>query len=141
MNVLVVYESRGGRTKKVAQSISKDASDKGHAATVKPIAETSSDEITAADCIIVGTWVEGFILFGVHPARAASSWISALPSLTGKSVSVFCTYAVNPRNSLDELKHGLESRGAKIGASQAFHRSRTEEGIGTFVDAALSVAM
>ncbi|MHB8262985.1 MAG: flavodoxin family protein [Acidimicrobiales bacterium] len=141
MNVLVTYESRGGRTKNIAQSISEDAARKGHTATVKSMAATSPDEIAQADCIVVGTWVEGFILFGVHPAHAATSWVSALPSLEGKSASVFCTYAVNPRSSLDELKKGLESRGAKIGASQAFHGSRKKEGIGAFVDAALSAAM
>ncbi len=137
MKVLVTYESRGGRTKQVAQAIADEVGKRGHEVAVKPMSGTTPEEAAQADHLCIGSWVEGFILFGVHPAHAASNWIAKTPMMDGKRASVFCTYAVNPRNSLAELSHGLRAHGAKVTTTRAFHRSRTNAEIGSFVDAAL----
>ena len=138
MNVLVTYESRGGRTRQVAQAVAEEVGRRGHEVAVKPMSDTTPEETANADHLFIGSWVEGFILFGVHPAHAASTWIAGMPTVDGKPASVFCTYAVNPRNSLTELSRGLQAHGAKVTATRAFHRSHTSDGVDSFVDAALS---
>jgi len=90
---------------------------------VKSVIEVRKADVEKADALFVGTWVQGFILFGVKPA-GAELWVSALPFVERKPVGVFCTYAINPRNSLQALSALLEARGTHIVGHCAFHRSR-----------------
>jgi flavodoxin len=139
MNVLIAYNSRTGHTHQAADAIATAARKLGHEASVKRVSEVQAGDVQAADVLFVGTWVAGFILFGVKPA-GADQWVPALPSLDGKPVAVFCTYAFNPRGSLRTLANLLEKRGAKIQGQHAFHRSQTSAGAEEFVSQVLQVA-
>lgn len=134
MNVLVLYQSRSGHTYEAAQAVADAAA--AYAPTmnvsVKSVIEVQSRDVDNADLLFVGTWVQGFILFGVKPA-GADLWVPSLPKLDGKPVGVFCTYAFNPRGSLDKLSAMLQERGAVVVGRHAFHRSRTSEGAQAFV--------
>lgn len=132
MNILVLYQSRGGHTRQAAEAIAAAARQLGHAVTVKSVIEVRPADVEAADVLFVGTWVQGFILFGVKPA-GADLWARALPSLAGKPVGVFCTYAVHPRSSLRALSTLLEARGARVLGQRAFHRRRPTAGAEPFV--------
>jgi flavodoxin len=132
MNVLVLYQSRNGHTREAAEAIAQAAHDLKYEVVLKSVIEVSKADIERADKLFVGTWVSGMILFGVKPAGAAL-WVPALPSLQGKPVGIFCTYAFNPRSSLDALTAMLEAKGAIIMGQHAFHRSRTDEGAAQFV--------
>lgn len=137
MHILILYHSRGGKTRHTAESIAEAARGFGHNVTVKSVIEVRQADIDQAERVFIGTWVQGFILFGVKPA-AATLWVAALPALTGKSVAVFCTYAFNPRRSLDKLSDLLTARGAKVIAKQAFQRNRLDAGVSEFVQRALA---
>ena len=121
MNVLVAYESRTGTTEVAASAIADAARSKGNEVTLKPLADVTAEDVSAAALVFIGTWVEGFILFGVGPARAALKRIGRL-SLSGKEVAAFCTFAVSPAGSLAKLRGALESRGAKVVAQRALNR-------------------
>jgi flavodoxin len=136
MNVLVLYQSRNGHTREAAEAIAQAARDLKYDAVVKSINEVSETDISRADRLFIGTWVSGLILFGVKPA-GAELWVPSLPSLSGKRVGVFCTYAFNPRESLFTLGEMLKSRGATIVGERAFHRSRPTEGAAQFVQSVL----
>jgi flavodoxin len=140
MKVLVTYESRGGTTRKAAEAVAKSAQTQGHTVAVKALAQVGRDDLAEQDLIFAGTWVEGFVLFGVGPARAARSLIQAFPPLNGKPVAVFCTFAFNPRGTLGTLKGLLEAKGAKVVGQMAFNRRKPEEGADGFVRDALSAA-
>lgn len=137
MHILILYQSRGGNTRRTADSIAQAARALGHTVAVKSVIEVRQADIDQAERLFIGTWVQGFILFGVKPA-AAELWVAALPALTGKSVAVFCTYAFNPRRSLDRLSALLTARGAKVIAKQAFQRNRLDAGVSEFVQRALA---
>lgn len=139
MHILILYQSRGGNTRRTADSIAQAARALGHTVAVKSVIEVRQADIDQAERLFIGTWVQGFILFGVKPA-AAELWVAAQPALTGKSVAVFCTYAFNPRRSLDRLSALLTARGAKVIAKQAFQRNRLDAGVSEFVQRALSSA-
>jgi hypothetical protein len=76
--------------------------------------------------------VEGFIVFGVKPAWAATGWLDQAPPLAGKPVGVFVTYAVNPRGSLGVLRRGVEAQGGKVVAEHASRRQHPEAGAADF---------
>ena len=100
MKVLVAYESRGGHTRLAGSAIADACRADGHDVTLLPLAQVGRAEVEQCDLAAIGSWVEGFILFGVKPARAASRWLDEAPSFAGKPVGLFVTYAVNPRGSL-----------------------------------------
>jgi flavodoxin len=132
MNVLVLYQSRSGHTRQAAEAIAKAARDLDHSVTVKSVIEVQKADVEAAEVLFIGTWVQGFILFGVKPADA-KLWVPALPSLEGKPVGIFCTYAFHPRASLRDLGTMLEGKGAIIAKQRAFHRRRPGHGAESFV--------
>lgn len=133
MKVLVLYNSRGGNTRTAAENIASVARHLGYNVKVKSVIEVMNTDIDEADLLFVGTWIQGFILFGVKPA-GASSWTKALPSIAGKPVGIFCTYAVNPRNSLNKLAEYLTDQGAIVLDEMAFQRDHTDEGVLQFVE-------
>jgi hypothetical protein len=132
MQVLVLYQSRSGNTRQAAEAIAGVARAQGNHVTVKSVIEVRQADVEQADVLFIGTWVQGFILFGVKPA-GADLWVPALPALTDKAVAVYCTYAFNPRRSLDRLSRLLVARGASIVGKHAFHRRRPGDGAGDFV--------
>lgn len=86
----------------------------------------------SADLLALGTWVEGFILVGVGPARAARGRITALPSLGGKPCGIFCTYAVHPRKTLPTLQGLVEQKGGRVVATLSARGARPETGVPAF---------
>jgi flavodoxin len=137
MNILVLYQSRGGRTRQTAEAVGQAARNMNHQAKIKSVIEVQKTDIEAADVLFIGTWIQGFILFGVKPA-GATLWVPALPSLEGKPVGIFCTYAFNPRGSLKALGAMLSARGARIVGQHAFHRRRLNDGVESFVQSVLN---
>jgi flavodoxin len=132
MRTLVAYESQAGHTRLAAEAIATAARAQGHEVTVKPVVDVEPADVQRADAVFVGTWVHGFILFGVSPA-GAKTWVPALPELSGKPVGVFCTYAFNPLGALHTLSALLKAHGATIVSEKAFHRNRPSAGADTFV--------
>ncbi len=118
--VLVCYESRGGHTRAAAEALAGQFSAAGHRVRTLPVAAVGTNELANADVVVAGTWVEGFVVAGVHPAAPMRAWLSSLPRLGGKEVGVFCTYGVNPRGALSEMRQAFESRGARVVAEAAF---------------------
>ncbi len=139
MNVLVLYQSRHGHTREAAEAIAQAARSLNFQVVIKSVIEVRKADVETADALFVGTWVHGLILFGVRPA-GAELWVPALPSLEGKPVGVFCTYAFNPRHSLRTLGDMLTARGATIRGQHAFHRSRPHDGAKQFVQSVLQSA-
>lgn len=132
MSVLFLYNSQKGHTQAVAEAMAQTARGLGHDVTIKAVSQTRASDVQMADVVFIGTWVQGFILFGVKPANA-TLWVPALPSLQGKPVAIFCTCMVHPRSSLKKLATMLEGRGATVIAQQAFRRNNAVQGADAFV--------
>lgn len=137
MHVLVLYESRGGTTKATAEAIAGAMRARGKDATLRLLGEVSDAAVRGADVIVLGTWVQGFVLFGVGPAKAAQTWLQRCPKLSGTPAAVFCTFSFDPRETLATVAGGLHARGATIVGERAFRRGRHLEGVNPFVDAIL----
>ncbi len=118
--VLVCYESRGGRTARAAQEIAAVLANHDHSVRSLPIDRVGPLELANADVVVVGTWVEGLVVARVGPAKATVAWLTGLPRLAGKTVGVFCTFAVAPRGTLPAVRRVLEAKGADVVAQAAF---------------------
>ena len=75
--------------------------------------------------MLVGTWVHGFFVVGQAPFGVST--ISNLPTMRGKRAAVFCTFALNPGNSLDKLTGAVQATGADVVGGLALSRSKLEQ--------------
>jgi glutamate synthase (NADPH) small chain len=117
--VLVAYESRGGRTARAASLIAGRLRDTGAVVRAVPLAQVGMAELTETDLLIIGTWVEGFVVARVGAARATRAWLAGLPRLAGLRTATFCTFAVSPRGTLAAMRQALEDRGTVVVAEEA----------------------
>ncbi len=112
--VLVCFESQGGRTASLARAISEALEEGSRSVRCLPIAKVGPSELAAADVLVVGTWVEGLVVAKVRPARAMRNWLEALPPLAGRSVAIFCSYAIAPKGALAEVRRAIGARGGEV---------------------------
>ena len=138
--VLVCYASEGGRTAAIAKSVGVRLADRGVRVTLKAVAEVGPMDVAHADALVVGSWVEGLVVARVRPAPAMRDWMSSVVRLGGRPVGVFCTYAVNPRGALSQMRTALEARGAHVVAEAAIGRrvSDVEAMVDAFVDSLMT---
>jgi len=81
MDIAVVYFSRTGNTKRLAESIATVAK-----AQLFDIAVTLPSKVESFDLLIFGTPVEG-----ASPTKEAMAFIDSMNSVQGKKAIVFCT--------------------------------------------------
>ena len=136
MRVVVLYESMTGNTRRAAELIGGAAASRGAQVGVHPVTDPDLHELSIADVVFIGTWVDGLVLFGQRPGRVAH--LRGLPVLDHKPVAVFCTYAINAGNALKKTATVLEERGARILTGQLFRRDKLDEGLDDFVDDVLA---
>src|SRR3954452_10098337 len=100
MKAVVLYESMTGNTRRAAELIGGALAERGAEVAVRSVLAPGLHELSVADVVLIGTWVDGLVLFGQRPGRAGRLW--KLPVLDRKRVAVFCTYAVNPGKALQK---------------------------------------
>lgn len=82
VNVIVIYESLTGNTKKAAGYIVDELIANGVGALACPTTDVDYQSLANADLVIVGSWTDGLFLFGQKPASAGR--LSQIPFLAGK---------------------------------------------------------
>ena len=119
-SVLIAFESHDGHTSAVARELSDYLSDAGVTVLTARMNDIGLNQVVAADLVILGTWVEGFGVMRLGPARATTRAIKALPALGATKFATFCTYRSAARDTLVKLQSLLEERDGHVVASCAF---------------------
>ncbi len=140
MRVLIVYDSRRGTTRAVAERIGRVALGWTPRVEVRSVRETRPGRAETADVLFLGCWVHGLIVVGVGPSAGASEWAESLPALGGTVAGVFCTYDVKPKQTLPVLAAALRARGAEVVAGHASRRRNRFAGVDAFATAVLEDA-
>jgi flavodoxin len=110
MNSLVVYFSRGGNTRKVAEAIANELG----CNAVDIMKERPN--ISNIDLLIVGSGT-----YGAKPGKEFMSFIEEIPQTTGKRAALFATCSSGVVLWFDSIKGLLESKGYQIcGSFQCF---------------------
>ena len=136
MNVIVIYESLTGNTKKASELMGKEFRRAGVNATVCNITAIDYQALADADLVVVGSWTDGFVFVGQRPGRAGR--IRTMPTLVGKKAAVFCTFAVDQGRTLQKLTAIVEGRGAEVLGGMAIRRTSIDKGVREFVGRLLS---
>ena len=133
---VVIYESLTGNTARAARLIADEVAARGVEVAVYPITGIGLKDLAEADIVFVGTWVDGFVLFGQRPGRAGR--IKHMPVIDGKRVAAFMTYAINAGKALDRFSRVLTERGAVVVARGLLRRDHLDQGIEELVSQALA---
>jgi Flavodoxin domain len=132
MNVVVIYESLTGNTRRAGELIAAALAQAGVGASVCPATRVDYQALSAADVVVVGTWTDGIFVVGQRPGRA--NRLRSLPVIDRKRCVVYCTYAINPGKTLAKLTRIMEERGAQVLGGMAIRRNNLEGGAREFVE-------
>jgi flavodoxin len=102
MNTCIVYFSRTGNTKRLAQAIANTTK-----APIYELASIHPSTLENCDLLILGTPVEG-----ASPAKETRAFIESMPKVKGKKVILFCTCRLfgNGR-TLKNMEQKLSAKG------------------------------
>ena len=102
MKPCIIYFSRTGNTKRLAQAIADAAK-----APIYNLASTQPSAIENCDLLILGTPVEG-----ASPAKETIAFIENMPQSKGKKVILFCTYrAFGNERTMKHMEKRLFGKG------------------------------
>jgi hypothetical protein len=132
VRAIVIYESLTGNTKTAGEAIAQRLRASGVAATACPITNIDYQELSAADLVVIGSWVDGIFVVGQRPGRVGR--ITKMPSIAGKRAVVYLTYALNPGKALQKLSDTVSGLGAEVLGGVTIRRDRIVEGVDDFVD-------
>ena len=114
MNIAIVYDSRTGTTAKAAAAMGKMMEEHGHQCHVQSVTDADPVDVSEADLICIGSWVEGLLIIRQHPTAGSMGFVERLGNLTGKKAVVFCTYKLAAGSTLPQMAKALERKGAKV---------------------------
>ena len=118
MNACVVYFSRTGNTKRLAQVIADTTK-----APIYDLASAPPSAIENCDLLILGTPVEGS-----SPAKETVAFIGNMPQTQGKKVILFCTYrAFGNERTMKNMEKRLAGKGYQTIAKVSKKGMKPEE--------------
>ncbi|MEM8922782.1 MAG: flavodoxin family protein [Actinomycetota bacterium] len=132
MKAIVIYESLTGNTRTAGHMIAAELSAAGVEAVACAINEIDHQSLSEADLVVVGSWTDGFFLFGQRPGRIGR--LAKLPVIDGKLAAVYCTYAVRVGKTLETLSGVIGRRGGEVIGGYAIKRDDLAGGAAEFVD-------
>jgi flavodoxin len=125
MNVVIVFDSSTGTTKKAAKEMGKLLSEQGHQCQVLPLYDADPASIAEADLLCVGSWVKGLFIIRQHPTEGIMQFIDRLDDLAGKKTVVFCTYKIAIGSTLHQMTKALEAKGGQVVAQFKYRGPET----------------
>ena len=132
MSAIVIYESLTGNTRTAAGLIAAELTRSGVPTVASPITQIDHQALSEAELVVVGSWTDGLILFGQRPGRLGR--LVKMPVIDGKKAAVYCTYAVNPGTTLEQMAGIVSRRGGDVIGGMALHRKKLPEQASEFVD-------
>jgi flavodoxin len=104
MKAIVVYYSRGGNTRKVAEAIAEELD-------VTPIdVKSASPDVSDASLVIVGSGT-----YGGKPGKEMVAYLENLKPASGKKAACFSSCAGDATKTLEAMKEILKRKGFSVG--------------------------
>lgn len=133
MKIAIVYDSRTGTTANAAAAMGKMMEEQGHQCQVQSVTNANPADVSEADLICVGSWVEGLLIIRQHPTAGSMNFIERLGNLAGKKALVFCTYKLAAGSTLPQMAKALERKGAKVVGQFKYRGSEPNNDFASFV--------
>jgi flavodoxin len=114
MKALVVYHSKTGTTEKMASQIAAHLAENKIDVKLSSIKEVSHNDIEQADRIYLGTWTDGYMIFGQKPEKEWLKFSRNLPIGIRKRTTLFTTYKLMTGSMFKNMRRELSYRGIKV---------------------------
>jgi flavodoxin len=102
MKTVLVYFSRGGNTRKIAQVMAEELG-------VTAVDVKEAPDVGDADLLVVGSGT-----YGSKPGESMVAYLANLKPVTGKRAACFSSCAGDASKTLDAMKESLGSKGYSI---------------------------
>jgi hypothetical protein len=103
----VVYRSRTGTTRRLAEEIGAYLRSRNVAATVVSVGECDLQALDAVDYLLLGCWTNGLFVVLQHPDGPWSAFARDLPRLTHPRVGLFTTYRLLTGSMFGRMRQEL----------------------------------
>ena len=132
MKAVVIYESLTGNTRKAGHLIAAELTQAGVETVACPIDEVALQQLSEAELVVVGSWVDGLFIVGQRPGRIGR--LMKLPVIDNKKAAVYCTYALHAGKTLEKLAGLVGRRGGDVIGGFAIKRNDIAGGAKEFVE-------
>ncbi len=137
MKAALLVESLTGNTWEAADLIAdKLSQERWSILGMSPVREPNLASVQGADVVLVGTWTHGLFVVGQAPWAVAE--IANLPTMRGKQVAGFLTFALNAGKAVDKLNKAIGQTGARSVGSLEIKRNYLERHTDLFVERLLA---
>jgi flavodoxin len=112
---LVVYRSRSGTTRALAEEIGRYLAGKGLEPTVLSIGDCDPARVAEADVVLLGCWTNGLLVILQHPDQPWIAFARDLPSFPNARVGLFTTYKLLTGSMFAKMREHLAGKTGPIG--------------------------
>jgi flavodoxin len=107
---VIVYRSRTGTTRRLAEAIGTFLTTRDIAPQVVSVGECDVDALRDVDYLLLGCWTGGLMIVAQHPDRPWVDFTRAMPVITGPRIGLFTTYKLATGSMFAQMRRHLADR-------------------------------
>ena len=106
----VVYRSRTGVTRRLAEDIAVHLGTHGIETRVGSVADFEPADLAAVDFLLLGCWTSGLLVVRQHPDEPWLAFVRDLPRLSRPRVALFTTYRIATGSMFARMRAALAGK-------------------------------
>ena len=112
---LIVYRSRSGTTRRLAEEIGAFVAERGITPTVVSVGDCDVKRVNEADYILLGCWTNGLMIIAQHPDQPWIDFARDLPVIPNARVGLFTTYKLATGSMFGQMRTHLAGKISTFG--------------------------
>jgi flavodoxin len=112
---LIVYRSRSGTTRRLAEEIGAFVAERGITPTVVSVGDCDVKRVNEADYILLGCWTNGLFVVLQHPDQPWIDFARDLPAISSAPVGLFTTYKLATGSMFGQMRKHLAGKAPAVG--------------------------
>ncbi len=110
----VVYRSRTGTTRQLAEEIGAHLRSRGIQVVVASVGDADPRELATVDLVLLGCWTNGLMVVLQHPDQPWIDFVREIPPLAGPRVGLFVTYRILTGSMFRRMRDELAGKAGPI---------------------------
>jgi flavodoxin len=107
---LIVYRSRSGTTRRLAEEIGAFVAARGVTPTVVSVGDCDVKRVNEADYVLLGCWTSGLMVIAQHPDQPWIDFARDLPAIPNARVGLFTTYKLATGSMFGQMRKHLAGK-------------------------------
>lgn len=110
----IVYRSRSGTTRRLAEEIGAFLGERGIEPTVVSVGDSDVARVGEADFLFLGCWTNGLMIIAQHPDQPWIDFARDLPPIHSSRVGLFTTYKLATGSMFSQMRKHLAGKAPTI---------------------------